>query len=232
VLKPFGSNTCFNQLKKEKFIMKSRLLWILMVLFGMIAPVNSGSAKEFNLPARPAKSNVDIVGALEQRRTTREYSPATLSLEDLSALLWAANGVNRPDGKRTAPSAHGRQYIDVYVVGDNGGYLYDAPGHKLIEATDQKVKDRLARQGHIAKSSHVLVLVADLSKVPGSSEDTKLWWAHSTAGTIAQNVHLMAAARGIGTGIVAGIKADEIRQALGLSKDAVPLYVMPLGYLK
>jgi nitroreductase len=153
-------------------------------------------------------------------------------LDDLAAILWAANGVNRPDGKRTAPSAHGRQYIDIYVAADPGGYLYDAPAHKLVEVTDQDIKGRLARQGHVAKSSHVLVLVADLSKVPGSSEDTQLAWAHSTAGTIAENVYLMAAARGVGTGIVAGIKADDIRQALNLAKDAVPLYVMPLGYMK
>jgi len=213
--------------------MKNRFFWILMILLGLITPVASGNAKEINFPARPSKNNVDIVTALEQRRTTREYSPAKLALEDLSAILWAANGVNRPDGKRTAPSAHGRQYIDIYVAGDNGVYLYDAPSHKLIEVTDQNVKDRLARQGHVAASSHVLVLVADLNKVPGGSAgDTKLYWAHSTAGTIAENVHLMAAARGVGTGIVAGIKADDIRAVLNLAKDAVPLYVMPLGYLK
>jgi SagB-type dehydrogenase family enzyme len=173
-----------------------------------------------------------MVTALEQRRTTREYSTSKLSLEDLSAILWAANGVNRPDGKRTAPSAHGRQYIDIYVAADTGVYLYDAPHHKLIEVTNQNVKDKLARQGHVATSSHVLVLVADLNKVPGSAEDAKLNWAHSTAGTIAENVHLMAAARGVGTGIVAGIKADNIRAALNLAKEAVPLYVMPLGSLK
>jgi len=216
----------------ELHMMKIRIFWMLLLLFGMITPVCSGSSNVINLPARPAKSNVDIVAALEQRRTTREYAEATLSLEDLSAILWAANGVNRPDGKRTAPSAHGRQYIDIYVVADNGGYLYDANGHKLVEVTDRKVKDRVARQGRIATSSHVLVLMADLSRVPGSTEDTKLWWAHSTAGTIAENVHLMAAARGIGTGIVAGIQVDEIRRALSLPMEAVPLYVMPLGYLK
>ncbi len=212
--------------------MNIRLFWILMLSLSMIVPVYSGHAKEINLPVRPAKSNVDIVTALEHRRTTREYSTATLSLEDLSAILWAANGVNRPDGKRTAPSAFGRQYIDIYVAADTGAYLYDSPGHKLIEVSGQDIKGRLARQGHVASSSHVLVQVADLSKVPGTAEGTKLYWAHSTAGTIAENAHLMAAARGIGTGIVAGIQADEIRHALKLTRDAVPLYVMPLGFLK
>jgi nitroreductase len=212
--------------------MQKRLFWMLMLSLGIIVLVCSANAKEINLPARSPKSNVDVVTALEQRKTTREFSSATLSLEELSAVLWAANGVNRADGKRTAPSAHGRQYINIYVAGDTGAYLYDAPAHKLLEVTSQNIKTRLAWQGHIAASSHVLVLVAELSKVPGSAEETKLLWAHSTAGTIAENVHLMAAAKGIGTGIVAGIKVDEIRQALNLTNDAVPLYVMPLGFLK
>ncbi|HVO84748.1 MAG TPA: nitroreductase family protein, partial [Syntrophobacteria bacterium] len=145
---------------------------------------------------------------------------------------WAANGVNRPDGKRTAPSAYGKQYIDIYVVTDTGGYLYDAPNQKLKPVTALNVKDRLAGQAHVAKASHILVLVADMGKVPGSAAETKLNWAHSTAGTIAENVHLMGAAKGVGTGIVAGIRPEEIRQALNLSKDSVPLYVMPLGYEK
>ncbi|MGE5256256.1 MAG: nitroreductase family protein [Hyphomicrobiales bacterium] len=169
---------------------------------------------------------------MEQRRTTREYSPTRLSLDDLAAILWAANGVNRSDGKRSAPSAHGRQHIDIYVTADAGGYLYDAPAHKLVEITHQDIRGRLARQAHVARSSHVFVLVADFRKVLGSSEDTKLGWTHSTAGAVAENVYLMAAARGIGTGIVAGSKGNDIRQALNLANDLVPLYVMPLGYLK
>jgi len=211
--------------------MKGKVFSLLLVLVSSSAPLFAGDVTEISLPARPAMVNVDLVRALEQRRTTREYTTAKLSPEDLSAILWAANGVNRPDGKRTAPSAYGRQYIDIYVVTDAGGYLYDAPNQKLLLVTSLNVKDRLAGQGHVAKASHILVLVADMNKVPGSSE-IKLNWAHSTAGTIAENVHLMCAATAVGTGIVAGIKPDEIRQALKLSKDSVPLYVMPLGYQK
>jgi nitroreductase len=212
--------------------MKRRVFWLLLVLVSLSAPIFAGEVTEISLSARPATVNVDLVSALEQRRTTREYTTAKLSLEDLSAILWAANGVNRPDGKRTAPSAYGRQYIDIYVVNDTGGYLYEAPNQELKPVTGLNVKDRLAGQAHVAKASHILVLVADVSKVPGSATETKLNWAHSTAGTIAENVHLMCAAKGVGTGIVAGIKTDDIRQALNLSKDSVPLYVMPLGYEK
>ena len=212
--------------------MKRPSFWVLLVLVSLSAPLFAGEVTEISLPARPATVNVDLVRALEQRRTTREYAPAKLSPEDLSAILWAANGVNRPDGKRAAPSAYGRQYIDIYVVTDTGGYLYDAPNQKLKPVTALNVKERLAGQAHVAKASHILVLVADMGKVPGSAPETKLNWAHSTAGTIAENVHLMGAAKGVGTGIVAGIRSDEIRQVLNLAKDSVPLYAMPLGYQK
>jgi nitroreductase len=212
--------------------MKRRVFWLVLVLVSLSAPLFASEAAEINLPARPATVNVDLVSALEQRRTTREYATAKLSLEDLSAILWAANGVNRPDGKRTAPSAYGRQYIDLYVVTDTGGYLYDAPNQKLKSVTALNVKGRLASQAHVARASHILVLVGDMTKVPGSGAGTKLNWAHATAGTIAENVYLMCAAKGVGTGIVAQINPDEIRKALNLAKDCVPLYVMPLGYQK
>jgi nitroreductase len=209
-----------------------RTFWVsalsLAVLLGSVA---AGVAADLALPPRPAKSDVDVVKALEQRRTSREFAATTLSPEDLSAILWAANGVNRPDGRRTAPTAMNRQYIELYLVGETGAWRYDAPAHALVPVTAANVKDRVARQAHVAAASHVLVIVADTTRVPGSDE-TRLFWAHSTAGAIAENVHLMAAARGIGTGMVAGIKADEIRRALSLPGETVPLYVMPLGHLK
>ena len=90
----------------------------------------------------------------------------------------------------------------------------------------------MGQQAHVAAASHVLVLAADLARVPSPDEATRLGWAHSTAGAIAENVHLMAAARGIGTGMVALIKTEEIRRALRLPGESVPLYVMPLGHLK
>ena len=92
----------------------------------------------------------------------------------------------------------------------------------------------MSGQGHVTKASHILVLVTDMEKIPGLyvGKESKLNWAHSTAGSIAQNVYLMSAARGIGTCLVAGIKDEDIKKALGLSKNMIPLYVMPLGYEK
>lgn len=208
------------------------MAFLLTILFGLT--VFAAEKKDIDLPKYPSNAKMDLVTAFEKRHSVREYTADKLSLEDLSAILWAANGVNRPNGKHTAPSAYGEQYITIYVVTDTGGYLYDAPNHQLKSVLGANVKGNMSGQGFVAKASHILVLVVDMDKIPGmfSTKESKLSWANATAGTIAQNVYLMSAARGIGTCLVAGINDADIMKSLGLSKNMVPLYIMPLGYEK
>jgi len=78
------------------------------------------------------KRGLPVMEALSVRASVRDWSARDLSLQDLSDLLWAANGINRPDsGKRTAPSAMNAQDVDIYVFMKNGAYLYDARQHLL-----------------------------------------------------------------------------------------------------
>ncbi|MGB8958436.1 MAG: SagB/ThcOx family dehydrogenase [Candidatus Aminicenantales bacterium] len=72
-----------------------------------------------------------VMEAFALRASVREWSDKDLSLQDLSDLLWAADGINRPDGKRTAPSAMNVQDVDIYVLMKDGAYLYDAAAHAL-----------------------------------------------------------------------------------------------------
>jgi nitroreductase len=185
---------------------------------------------EIVLPPRPERAGLDLVQALEQRQTTRQYKTAKLTPADLSAILWSANGVNRPNGKRTAPSAHGKQYVDIYLVGEDGAYLYDAPGHKLVLVNPADLKGSVGVQAHVAAGSHVLVLVADFTRMGGSEErEYRLKNAAAAVGCIAQNVYLMCAARNVGTVLVAGLRPAEITAGLKLTPGQEPLYVMPLG---
>jgi SagB-type dehydrogenase family enzyme len=208
------------------------LFLLLATLFSQ--PVVMADQRDITLPRRPSAVGMDLFDALEKRKTTREYTAARLTLQDLSAVLWAANGVNRPYEYRTAPSAFGNQYLEIYVAADEGIYLYDAPNHRLKFVTAKNAKSLLSGQRHVASASHVLVLVADIEKLPSvmADEETRLRWAHATAGAIAQNVYLACAARRIGTCFVGGIREKEIRAALGLPEKVTPLYVMPLGYEK
>lgn len=195
-------------------------------------PVFGAGLKDISLPTRPASVQSDLVSALEKRKSVRDYRSEKLSTQDLSAILWAANGVNRDYGRRTAPAAFGNEYIDVYLVSDEGAWRYDALAHRLKATAPAGLKENLTGQRFVGRASHVLVLVADPGKFPGffASSEERLRWAHATAGAIAQNVYLMSAARGVGTCLVAGIDEGAIRKGLSLSNAAIPLYVMPLGY--
>jgi len=69
---------------------------------------------------KPSAARMDLADALEARKSTRAFAEKPLSADDLGAILWAANGINRPGGKRTAPAAYGRQYIKLYLVSEEG----------------------------------------------------------------------------------------------------------------
>lgn len=193
-----------------------------------------GAPRAISLPPPPSRVGVDLATALQKRKTTRSFAARPLTPADLSALLWAGNGVNRPDEKRTAPSAHGLQYIELYVVSQDGVFHYDATAHRLEPVAGGDMRSRLSPQAHVGAAPDVLVIVGDLARLPGSPSDEALrrGWMHATAGTIAQNVALMAAAKGIGTGMVGGFDAPAVTSALHLTGTRTPLYLMPVGYLR
>ena len=104
----------------------------------LLPPVNTGGTA--------------VMQARSERKSTRVFAPEKLTRRYLSDLLWAANGVNRPDGKRTAPSALNRQDIDVYAAFEEGVYRYDAPSHSLVPVAEGDVRP--------VKAPVVLLLVA------------------------------------------------------------------------
>ncbi len=152
---------------------------------------------------------------------------------DLSTILWAANGINRENGKRTAPSSYGKYYMDIYVVSDNGVYLYDVPKHALGLITNENIKTEIAKQKYVGEASHVLVFTTNLSKFhPLVKEEAKIPVSFATTGFIGQNIYLLTNALNLGTSYVVGIKKEVIKEKLKLKDDEIPLCIMPIGYPK
>src|SRR5512132_4414253 len=92
------------------------------------APQN---AKSIQLPPPQKSGGKPLMQALAERQSNREFTAQALPPQLLSNLLWAAAGVNRPDGRRTAPSARNWQDIDIYVTLPDGVYVYDYKLHIL-----------------------------------------------------------------------------------------------------
>ena len=96
-----------------------------MTAVAVMAAVGAFALEPVKLNEPDLDRGGSLMRALADRRSVREYADRALSLQDMSDLLWAANGVNRPaSGKRTAPSAMDRRDIQIYVLTDKGVYLY------------------------------------------------------------------------------------------------------------
>jgi len=170
--------------------------------------------------------------ALARRRSSREFARDPLPWPLLSGLLWAAYGVNRPDGGRTAPSALNAQEIDIFVALPSGAYRYDAAAHELHLVAASDLRRVTGYQDFVDEAPMDLVYVADHARmrlVPVAQRES---YASVAAGAVAQNVYLFAAGNGLATVIRAWIDRASVADALGLTHDQQVLLSQTVGYPK
>ena len=178
--------------------------------------------------------DVSLMQALSDRASQREFADKQLSLEDLSSLLWAANGVNREDGKRTAPSAVNAQDIDIYVCMASGAYLYDAKQSQLSLITTEDLRPAVCGKQQMGAPTF-LVMVADLSRYPeglASQRPVVESFAAMDAGYVSQNICLYCAAAKLATVPRASMDKETLTKSLNLKVTQIPLLNNPVGYLK
>jgi SagB-type dehydrogenase family enzyme len=185
------------------------------------------------LPPPQATSTVSLLQALRSRRSTREFSPRPLPLDVLSTLLWSAFGVNRPDsGRRTAPSAHDWQEIEVFAVLPDGTYRYDAQDHALRLAVAGDLRAATGRQDFVATAPLNLVYVADFGKMIDASAEDRTFYASADAGFVAQNVYLYCAASGLACVVRGLVDRRKLAPALQLRTDQRIVLAQTVGYMK
>jgi SagB-type dehydrogenase family enzyme len=170
--------------------------------------------------------------ALAGRRSSRDFAPDALPLALLSSLLWAAYGVNRADGGRTAPSALNAQEVDIFVALPAGAYRYDAAAHELRLVAAADLRRVTGYQDFVDEAPLDLVYVADHARLKMVPVEQRAAYAYTAAGAIAQNVYLFAAANGLATVIRAWIDRAAIAEALGLTHDQQVLLSQTVGYPK
>ena len=186
---------------------------------------------QLNAPNKDRGSS--IMKALSDRHSTREFSTENLTIQDLSDLLWAANGVNREDGRRTAPTARNNQDIDVYVIMEKGAYIYDAPTHELQPVAAGDFRDLVADRQDFAKDAPVsLLIVSDISRFTGLDIETQKQLGALDAGIVSQNIMLFASGCGLVTVPRAYMNKEGLKKALNLSETQIPMLNTPIGYTK
>lgn len=196
---------------------------------------NTTSAKELKpieLPKPQMEGGKPLMQALKDRKTSREFSSEKLPMQVLSNMLWAANGINRPDGKHTAPTAKNMQEIDVYVALEQGLYLYDAKENKLIGVLAQDLREATGKQPFVKDAPVNLVFVADYAKMGNTPDDQKNFYAATDTGYVSQNVYLYCASEGLATVVRGMVDKPACSAAMKLRADQKIILAQTVGYPK
>ena len=202
----------------------------LLLTLGVCIAVQAQDLKPVQLPKAQTEGGRPLMQVLKERKTTRDFAPDKLPQQLLSNLLWAAFGVNRPDGRRTAPSAMNWQEMDIYVATGEGLFRYDAKGNQLEQVLAQDIRQATGTQSFVATAPLDLVYVADLSK-SGSGPDEDLFTA-ADAGFISQNVYLFCASENLATVVRGSIDRAALSKAMKLRPEQKIILAQTVGYPK
>lgn len=214
--------------------MKRYVFALILVIFA--ACPGDNVAIEQKLP-EPIKTDRSIEECLAQRRSVRGFTDDTLTTEQLSTLLWAAQGItDTARGFRTAPSAGATFPMETYLVTKQGIFLYHPAEHKLtlVKKSDKRAELALACLGQfsVGRAPCSIILCAVPKRTAGRYGERAMRYIWLEAGHAAQNVLLEAVALGLGGVPVGAFSDDALAKLLELDKsseETIPLYVLPVG---
>jgi SagB-type dehydrogenase family enzyme len=211
----------------QKQIVMRKIVFVIALFIGFGA-----TAQNIKLPAPNRTGGMPLMEALNSRQTVRSFKTDELTHQQLSDLLWAAWGINRESGKRTAPSAMNYQETDIYVLLKSGVYVYNAQENELVFVSDKDEREYAGTQNFIKDAPVQLVLVADLDRMSGNSSSGKLNTAYIDAGYISQNIYLWCTSEGLGTGARAMIDHEVLSPKLKLDDEQRIIIAHSVGYIK
>lgn len=210
-------------------ILTLTLLPVLALLLASCSPTEEDLA----LPAAKKTGTVSLEAALAKRQSARTFARSALTREQIAQLLWAAQGVNRSGGRRTAPSAGALYPLEVYVVTHKGVFRYQPKEHRLAFVREGDVRGALhsaaLSQDAVKGAPAVFVISAEYARTRRKYGGRAERYAHLEAGHAAQNLLLQAAALDLAAVPIGAFKDAAVQQALGCSTEHAPLYVIPVG---
>jgi len=216
---------------RKKFIFFSfSVLAFLLFYPNLIQPQD---LKEIELLKPSLEGGKPLMQVLKIRQSSREFSNQELPLQVLSDLLWAADGISRPEsGKRTAPSASNLQNIDIYVALANGLYVYDVKGHSLKPILAEDIRAATGKQDFVKEVPVNLIYVADFSKITRGTDEDKNFYSAAHTGFISQNVYLYCASEGLATVVRGLIDREAMAKVMKLRPDQKVMLAQSVGYPK
>lgn len=212
-------------------------LVIPLLLLCLAADLAGAARKQIKLPEPKVLGKMTVEEALLRRRSERSFLPNDLTLEQISQLLWSAQGITEKSwGFRTAPSSGALYPLTIYVLKKDGVFQYVPDGHKLVEISTEDKRASLVRaslgQGYIAEAPLVMVVAGNFRICEAKYGQRAYRYMSMEIGHVAENVQLQAVALGLVSVPIGAFWDDVVAKALELPETQDPFYVIPIGYYK
>ena len=206
----------------------------------VLAGGGSRSSGPIELPQPITKGTVSLEESISIRRSVRQFSDEALSLQDISQLLWAGQGItDTARGLRAAPSAGALYPLELIVVARNvkglqpGSYRYLPRKHALRPIKSGELSAELARaalgQGCVREAPLAIVITGIYGRTQIKYGRRAGRYVHIEAGCASENILLQAVARGLGAVIVGAFYDDEVKSVVGAGKSEQPLAIICVG---
>lgn len=211
--------------------------------FRKTAPETSTEPRSrISLPEPAHDSGTSIESALFKRQSIRQYAPESLTLAEISQLLWAAQGINRPGGYRTAPSAGALYPLELYLISGHvnqlsaGVYRYHPNDHSLEQLMSGDFRRELSQaalnQEAVEEAPAVILIAGIYQRTTGKYGQRGIQYVHMEVGCAAENIYLQAVSLNIGTVFIGAFHDDQVKNLLNLDVQEQPLSLMPIGKIQ
>lgn len=171
---------------------------------------------------------------LSQRRSVRAFTDQKLTPEELSQLLWAAQGITNSQAFRTAPSAGALYPLELYVATADGFFRYQPDGHGLVPLMAEDMREAVWRvgleQNALRDAPAVFIVTAVYQRTANKYGERAERYVKLEAGHAAQNLLLQSVALGLGGVPIGAFYDDQLQTALSLPEDHAPLYLLAVGH--
>jgi len=184
------------------------------------------------LPPPRKTGGIALMEAFARRRSTREFSERALPVQVLSDLLWAAYGINRSSGDRTAPYWRHIMVVDIYAAMADGVWVYDPKQHALVPYLPDDLRAQTGLQDFVASAPLDLVYVAHGERMRDVSPEERRLYASVDTGFIGQNVYLFCASEGLATVFRGAVDYAKLGARMRLDATTFVTFAQTVGYPK
>ncbi len=220
------------------------ILWsgIVIILSLTVPPLLAGEkslspGESMKLPEPQFKSTTSLEETLLKRRSVREFTEDSLTIEQVSQLLWSAQGVTSKWGGRTSPSAGALYPLDIYLLAgkvkglEPGFYHYEPDKHSITLKNDKDFREELTKasldQKEISKAPVTLVIAAVYERTMKKYQQRGVRYVHMEVGSAGENIYLQCESLGLGTVFIGAFEDEEVKKVLGITEE--PLAIFPVG---